>query len=130
MTNKPTNQPTNQPSIRRTDNSSTRRRTAHQAGGTTLQGLLDRYGADRHLLVATPEHVRRTTSFHRGKANILSRHCTLMTFVELKFIYRPYLFVTLLREPLSLAVSMFYWKHQEKRAAPFKYSKFFFFKLY
>ena len=77
--------------------------------------------------MATPEHVRRTTSFHRGKANILSRHCTLMTFVELKFIYRPYLFVTLLREPLSLAVSMFYWKHQEKRAAPFKYSKFFFF---
>jgi hypothetical protein len=28
-----------------------------------------------------------------------------------------------LRDPLSLAVSMFYWKHQEKRAAPFKYMR-------
>ena len=28
-----------------------------------------------------------------------------------------------LRDPLSLAVSMFYWKHQEKRAAPYKYMK-------
>ena len=65
-----------------------------KAGGTTLQVLLDRYAADRHLLVATPEHVKRATSFHRGKANILSRHCTLMTFLDLKFIYRPHLFVT------------------------------------
>ena len=66
--------------------------------------MLDRYAADRHLLVATPEHVKRTTSFHRGKANILSRHCTLQNFLDLKFVFRPYLFVTLLREPLSLAV--------------------------
>ena len=31
--------------------------------------------------------------------------------------------IKLVREPLSLAVSMFYWKHQEKRAAPYKYMK-------
>jgi len=94
-----------------------------KAGGTTLQEMFQRYATELHLTVATPEHVKKETSFHRGKANILSRHCTLPNFLELKFISRPYFFVTILRDPLSLAVSMFYWKHQEKRAAPYKYMR-------
>jgi hypothetical protein len=59
-----------------------------KAGGTTLQEMLQRYATEHHLLVATPEHVKKEVSFHRGKANILSRHCTLPNFLDLKFISR------------------------------------------
>ena len=52
------------------------------------------YALERHLLVASPEHVKKSTSFHLAKANILSRHCTLQNFLDIKFIAKPYFFVT------------------------------------
>jgi len=65
------------------------------------QEILGRYATERHLIVASPEHVKKSTSFHRGKANILSRHCTLPNFLELKFIAKPYIMITVRVASLS-----------------------------
>ena len=66
--------------------------------------------------VATPGHVKDKNPQFKSKANILARHCSLQIYLERKFVMNP-VFVTLIRQPLDLAISMFYWRHQEKRAS-------------
>jgi hypothetical protein len=73
-----------------------------KVGGTTLQSILFRYAQELQLSVADLRDRFPT------KRNLFAQHLTLQKYLRNPVVVKP-VFITLLRNPLEHACSLFYW---------------------
>ena len=94
---------------RRVNTSITRRNTQgvvfiklHKVGGSTLQSILYRYAKENRLSIASAQDELPK------KRHVLAHHLTLQSFLQNPVVVNP-VYLTLLRNPLDHACSLFYW---------------------
>ena len=80
----------------------------HKVGGSTLQSILYRYATEYRLRIA------RTNKQVSEKWDVLAHHITLQKYLQIRSIDNQ-VFVTLLRNPLDHACSLFYWNWNGKQ---------------
>jgi hypothetical protein len=79
-----------------------------KVGGTTLQGILWRFAREHGLTLAVNRNPR-------APSDILAHHMKLQDYIRYQNVEDP-VYIAMFRQPLSHAVSMFYWKCQEVKS--------------